>query len=203
MQLILLDDWAFATVLTDSSRRAQYKVETSSTKPKTTTISRSAKDGQMMPKHGDTLTNAGELEWVKVASVEWRGVGPSNWIYEGTETSLLEYVPDSTGKSKMQVAGSDGRAYAWKKSGKDFALQSADKTVKPALRIATYYPHKYASIPGPGKLDISPEAEHMVELVVISFLVSACMKDNLSSRNNWLFRKVVGAASNEGWADNN
>jgi len=103
----------------------------------------------------------------------------------------------------MQVAGSDGRAYMWKESGKDYALQSADKTVKPALRIATYHPHKYASIPGPGKLDISPEAEDMIEFVVISFLVSACMKDNMSSRKNWLFRKVVGGAFNEGWAANN
>lgn len=100
MQLILLDDYAWGTVITDSSRHAMYKVETTPGKPKITTISKSAKDGQIMPKHGDALTNAGELQWVKVASVEWRGVGPSNWIYEGTQTSLMEYVPDSAGKRR-------------------------------------------------------------------------------------------------------
>ena len=94
----------------------------------------------------------------------------------------------------MQVAGSDGRAYAWKGS----ALQSIDK---PFTQLATYQPRRYASVPGPGKLDITPEAEHMVELVVISFLISTCMKENSSSRKNWVFRKLVGALYNDEWAN--
>jgi len=175
MRLVLSDDSPLSTIITDSYGQDLYRVQSSYTcGPQKTNIYRSrdtppsyystTKDSQSVRSDDKTLANERDNEFSVLASIEWHTFASSRLIYQGKEVELQEFMPNekSFARGRRVLTGPDGRTYRWNHP----VLELNDGSKTPAA----IYKRSRRRKGEPATIEILPDGEHMLDLIVITWV---------------------------------